>query len=401
MSVRRLAVSSFYGPKQIQTTRFYLTMGSLSFMKNRSMESSFVLRFNRMFSSNSNDGNKSSWKRLPSRGWSPSTTAPSTTADTGKKITKNKPTPSPFVNFGKQFIIPKFEQHQNVLAATNVYPLDSRVTCTLVDKKEQYCIDGNVTDMSVSEIVEEFFEKFDPDETIQKMMNSSRWPRDGYTHADETPFTEDEIKKKWNNIGDYAKNRDIWMHHNIARYFNQMDILPSQFKTEYSQFLLFNEEVVKGNQMQPHRTSWPIVAPDLGITGNVDFIGRFPDGTMAIFLLRRTKTLADNLTSPYNKKGFYPIDHVDDCEGSKCYLQLNFLKYILEKYYSLTVRWNHKYTHTLDLLLIQIYLLGLLSTYMHTYPLDTLSNTQSYHTKPYHLDMLSNTPIYPLSYIPC
>ena len=292
---------------------------------------------NRLFSSNSNDGMKSNWKRLPSRGWSPGVNA-----DTKPK---NKPPSGPFVNFGKQFVIPMLEPQENILAISNGYPLDSRITCTMVDKKEQYGIDGNVTDMSVSEIVDEFFEKFDSDAIIQKMMNGVKWPREGYINPDGTPYTEVEIKKKWNSISDYAKNRDIWMHHNIARYFNQLDLLPSQDKIIDKQFLLFHEEVIKGNQMQPHRTSWPIVAPEEGVAGMVDFIGRFPDGTMALFLWKRSKTLADNLHSQFNRKGQFPIEHLDDCEGSKCYLQLNFLKYILEKYYGVTVRCCKEDTH--------------------------------------------------------
>jgi hypothetical protein len=32
-----------------------------------------------------------------------------------------------------------------------------------------------------------------------------------------------------------------------------------------------------------------------------------------------------------------PLDHLDDCDGSKYYLQLNIYKYILEKYYDINV----------------------------------------------------------------
>jgi len=335
---------------------------SFQLFKNNSLS----LSSTRLFSSNS-DGMKSTWKRLPSRGWSPgvnSNTKP-----------KNKPPSGPFVNFGKQFVIPTLEPQENILAATNGYPLDSRITCTLVDKKEQFVVDGNVTDMSISEIVEEFFEKFNADNIIHKMMNGNKWPREGYTNPDGSPYTEAEIKRKWNSISDYAKNRDIWMHHNIARYFNQLELLPSQDKNMDRQFLSFHEEVIKGNQMQPHRTSWPIVAPDEGVAGMVDFMGRFPDGTMALFLWKRSKTLADNLHSQFNRKGQFPIEHLDDCEGSKCYLQLNFLKYILEKYYNVTVRFFYKRRYTQFFIYEQNILLHVLffghtssiHTYIHTY----------------------------------
>ena len=118
------------------------------------------------------------------------------------------------------------------------------------------------------------------------------------------------------------------------------------------QFISFNEEVIKGDHVEPYRTSWPIAAPDINIAGTVDFLGRFPDGTYGICLWRRSKTLEDNLLSSYNKLGRFPVEHLDDCEGSKCYLQLNFLKFILENYYKLQVTRNNEYSNILLNLLI-------------------------------------------------
>ena len=33
----------------------------------------------------------------------------------------------------------------------------------------------------------------------------------------------------------------------------------------------------------------------------------------------------------------YPIDHIDECDGSKYFLQLNIYRYILHKYYDMSV----------------------------------------------------------------
>jgi hypothetical protein len=32
-----------------------------------------------------------------------------------------------------------------------------------------------------------------------------------------------------------------------------------------------------------------------------------------------------------------PLDHLDECDGNKYFLQLNLYKYILEKYYSIKI----------------------------------------------------------------
>jgi hypothetical protein len=33
-------------------------------------------------------------------------------------------------------------------------------------------------------------------------------------------MTAEQIKQKWQNNSDYAKNTGTWMHYNIERYFN-------------------------------------------------------------------------------------------------------------------------------------------------------------------------------------
>ncbi len=59
------------------------------------------------------------------------------------------------------------------------------------------------------------------DVVIQKMVTGTNWPREGYLKMDgQTPMTKEEIKAKWENIGEYARNKGTWMHHNIERGSN-------------------------------------------------------------------------------------------------------------------------------------------------------------------------------------
>jgi hypothetical protein len=189
--------------------------------------------------------------------------------------------------------------------------------------------------ISVTEVVGQFFEIFDADMIARKMINGANWPRDGYIQKDGKPFTEEEIKKKWDDIGEYARNQGTWMHYNIERYLNNLTVSPKS--TEIPKFLKFYDEVILAKGIKPFRTEWRIAAPAFSIAGSVDFVGRFPDGTYALIDWKRAKDLGNNLENKYNKRGKYPLDHLDDCEGSKYYLQLNIYKHILEKYYGISV----------------------------------------------------------------
>lgn len=52
-------------------------------------------------------------------------------------------------------------------------------------------------------------------------MNGSNWPRDGYIDTrTNQPFTPEQIKQKWDNIGEYSRNYGTWVHYNIERYLN-------------------------------------------------------------------------------------------------------------------------------------------------------------------------------------
>jgi hypothetical protein len=82
-------------------------------------------------------------------------------------------------------------------------------------------------------------------------------------------------------------------------------------------------------EIDPFRTEWRIAAPDIGLAGSVDFVGRLPDGTYAVMDWKRSKELPnkmDNRNNKYGKNAKYPLSHLDDCDGSKYCLQLNMYR---------------------------------------------------------------------------
>ncbi len=56
-----------------------------------------------------------------------------------------------------------------------------------------------------------------------------------------------------------------WMHYNIERYLN--DLPPNAEFPEIAQFLEFHKEQIVGKHIEPFRTEWRIVAPDLDLAG--------------------------------------------------------------------------------------------------------------------------------------
>jgi hypothetical protein len=240
--------------------------------------------------------------------------------------------PAEPINFAKKFSLP-ISNEKLILEEINAHPMDARIEFESV--AHEYFLDGISMDFSVTQLVEEFFEKFDADEVIRKMMNGNRWPREGYITKDGAPYNEMQIKKKWDDIGEYARNRGTWMHYNIERYLN--DLEPSPTLEEMDKFVAFYTDVIKGKNIQPTRTEWRIAAPKERIAGSVDFVGRFEDGTYAILDWKRSKDLQGGLTNKFGKRCAYPIDYLDDCDGSKYFLQLNMYRYILETYYDLKV----------------------------------------------------------------
>ena len=136
-------------------------------------------------------------------------------------------------------------------------------------------------------------------------------------------------------MGEYARNRGSWMHYNIERYFNGLTY--SDSIEEMEQFFKFKFDFIDKNGIIPYRTEWRIAAPELSIAGSVDFIGQNNNGEYIMLDWKRAKDLQSNLVSNWGKRAKKPIEHIDDCAGSKYYLQLNLYRYILHNYYGLSV----------------------------------------------------------------
>lgn len=158
---------------------------------------------------------------------------------------KSSAIPADPINFTTKFCLPK-HVGKMILESKNAHPLDSKIVFDAENHK--YYFDGIEIERSVTEVIGNYFEVFDADFIARRMISGSNWPRPEYTQKSGEPYTvsplvqhdpkcdrrllanffglcivqEEEIKKKWAGIGEYAKNAGTWMHFNIERYLNNL-----------------------------------------------------------------------------------------------------------------------------------------------------------------------------------
>jgi hypothetical protein len=221
----------------------------------------------------------------------------------------------------------------NILARNNGHLLDANLMFD--DDEHIYYHNGDKIKYSVTQLLGQYTEEFEALDAIIAMKKSKKWPRPEYTNRDGTVWEDHQIKEFWDKMGLYSRNRGTWMHYNIERYFNGLDIyhdLP-----EMKQFLSFYDEYIIANEIQPYRTEWRICAPELSLAGSVDFVGRLHDGTYVIIDWKRSKKLQDQKPNFFTKNMKAPLSHLDDSDTLKYYLQLNIYRYLLQKYYHIPV----------------------------------------------------------------
>ena len=72
------------------------------------------------------------------------------------------------------------------------------------------------------------------------------------------------------------------------------------------------------------------------LAGSIDFVAQAADGTFLIIDWKRPKKLQSKFSNDFQRMKS-PLSHLDDCAGNHYSLQLNVYKYLLEKYYSVSV----------------------------------------------------------------
>ena len=189
-----------------------------------------------------------------------------------------------------------------------------------------YTIDGETDFMSVTTWNHHHFKPFDADSIIQSMMSRDSWTKSRY--YGETP---DQIKAGWNANRDAAAMAGTKLHYDIECYYN--NVPQDNDTTEYRYFLNFAQN---NSELVPFRTEWMLWDKELRLAGSVDMLFIKPDGTLAIYDWKRSKSIEKG-----NRWGDCAttecISHLPDANFWHYSLQLNTYKALVEKNYGYTV----------------------------------------------------------------
>jgi hypothetical protein len=221
------------------------------------------------------------------------------------------------------------------LAVVNAHPRDARIS--FEEETHKYTIDG-VRDgwISCTGFIHGFFQEFDPDAVIKKMMSSRNWPSSKYFG-----MTAEAIKKQWSDSGTEASALGTRMHLDIERYNNAEpvgNLAGDEYEpclgTEWDYFLNYEKRhrLVRG--FVPYRTEWLVFKEDIKLAGSIDMIYLKPDGTLAIYDWKRAKEM--KYENSY-QSGLAPLDHLPDTNYWHYSLQLNIYRRILEEFYGVVV----------------------------------------------------------------
>lgn len=192
-----------------------------------------------------------------------------------------------------------------------------------------YYVYNKAVSTSVTTLVHHFFEPFDSDTIIDKMMNSPYWFRNKYFG-----MTKDEIKEQWKQNGLEATTFGTHMHKTIEQYYNGWSLeFPNT--PEFEQFMNFARD--HDNKLIPYRTEWEIYDEFHDLAGSIDMVFQnVDDGSYSIYDWKRSKEI--KLNNAYRKKGMGIMSEYDDCNYVHYSMQLNVYKNILERLYGLTIR---------------------------------------------------------------
>lgn len=220
------------------------------------------------------------------------------------------------------------------LAQRNPHPRDSRIR--FFDEGHVYDVDGRRDFVSCTTFVHQFFEPFNADRVIEKMMrNPQRWTQNKYYG-----LTPDAIKDVWSYKGDYASHHGTLLHGCVEYFYNDIvDRFPYDVpELFHTQFTAFHRGVVLEKGYIPYRTEWTVFDEEHELAGSIDMLFQTDPNdpnTLLIYDWKRSAKLSDKTNRFQNMLA--PLDHLPDTSYWHYCMQLNIYRHILENKYNKSV----------------------------------------------------------------
>lgn len=229
-----------------------------------------------------------------------------------------------------------------MLKQINKHPRDENVMLSL--DTHQYKVNGVTRGWkSVSKFVNSFFQPFKGRDVALKMIQRQDFSSNPkYEKYQSFCFNQEgyllpqrdiieAIVLNWREQGKRTSELGTQLHNKIEDYYNNRynddDSIEYNFFLEFDSFCNFFG-------LKPFRTEWSVYGDDEMICGTIDMVYLNPEsGNYVLVDWKRVKTIDKVGYS----KGLEPFNHLQDCNFNKYSLQLNMYKYILEKYYDMTI----------------------------------------------------------------
>lgn len=223
------------------------------------------------------------------------------------------------------------EEDWKMLATKNKHERDDSIR--FYEREHIYEVEGVTTGYtSVTTMIHSLFPQFDADRVIRNMR--ARNPT--LSNTIYFGMTDDEIRRQWRNNGNASASSGTNMHLGIEMFMNNAEqnidhsVLES---TEWSYFQNFWRDF--GHDYEPYRTEWYVWSKEAKLAGSIDCVmKRKSDGKYIIYDWKRTKEIKmDNQF----EGGFEPVEHLPNCNYWHYTIQLNIYKWILERYYNISI----------------------------------------------------------------
>ncbi|RYG64157.1 hypothetical protein EON64_14550, partial [archaeon] len=165
------------------------------------------------------------------------------------------------LDFGDSFQLP---QHTAPLPLErlNRHTVDEKLTFDA--DEHQYFYQGAPLRYSVTQVVKEFFEDFDAEVAVDRMLRGPNWPRPGYIHPNGAPYTRSEVLAQWLKGGQEARNRGSHLHFNIDCALNGLPLHRAGLsRGELDGFLRFQQRMLREGGLLGVEGPYPLSLPPL------------------------------------------------------------------------------------------------------------------------------------------
>ncbi len=192
------------------------------------------------------------------------------------------------------------------------------------DENHIYTIDSKKEAISVTQLIGEFFPKFDKEYWAMK-------------ESEKTGEDLNEIISRWDNLGEKARIEGTNLHNQIENFYNNKEYINSK---EFEKFLSFHNKFIQ-SKYEPYRTEWRVFDDSKLLAGTLDMVYKKENNEVFIFDWKRSKKIISSDGSIEKENPFENclkgLSHMSSTDYNKYSLQQNIYKYILEKNYGFKV----------------------------------------------------------------